>query len=616
MDLQRVADVDLDQLCQRSFHPSPVAWEDEVLYFLLLDRFSDGREDRYFDNAGNLVHGGATPLFDLAVDAGNAPSDAWRDAGGGWCGGNLRGLASKLGYLRRLGVTAVWISPLLKQVAFAATYHGYGVQDFLDVDRHFGTREDLRDLVATAHALGIRVILDIIVNHTGNVFGYDADRYWNAEKGFFDARWDGHPYRVAGFRDPSGAAVLPFGPVDPTANPGAWPDGAVWPRELQERATFTCAGRIANWNYSPEFLEGDFYDLKNVHLGHGSTDDFVPSPALRALAEVYKFWIAYADLDGYRIDTVKHMEKGATRYLASVLHEFAQRIGKDRFFLVGEITGGRQRAFETLEETGLDAALGIDDVPDKLAYLVKGYRNPADYFGLFRNSLLVGKESHTWFRDKVVTMFDDHDQVSRGDDKARFCAGEDGARFVLNALALNATTIGIPCIYYGSEQSFDGAGKSDRYLRECMFGGPFGSLRSRERNFFHEETSLFTGLAKVLALRRSRVALRRGRQYLREISGNGTDFGLPAMIGGRIRSVVPWSRILDRAEVVCAVNTDRDEARTAWVTIDDGLHRAGEHLTCLYSTDAAQIGTTVAVEERNGKAVSLTVPAAGFVIYE
>lgn len=616
MDLQSITDVDLERLCQRTFHPSPVAWEDEVLYFLLLDRFSDGREHRFFDNAGNLVFGGSTPLFDPALDDGNAPFDDWSAAGASWCGGTLRGLESKLGYLKRLGVTAVWISPILKQVAFAPTYHGYGVQDFLDVDPHFGTREDLRDLVATAHATGIRVILDIIVNHTGNVFAYDADRYWDAEHGRFDPRWDGRGYRVAGFNDASGAATLPFGPIDLAAHPAAWPNAAVWPRELQAAGTFTCAGRITSWDHSPEFLEGDFFDLKNVHLGHGPTDDFVASPALRTFAEVYKFWIAYADLDGYRVDTVKHMEKGATRYFASVLHEFAQRIGKDRFLLVGEITGGRRRAFETLEETGLDAALGIDDVQDKLAYLVKGYRDPADYFGLFRNSLLVGKESHTWFRDRVVTMFDDHDQVSRGEDKARFCAREDGARVILNALALNATTIGIPCIYYGSEQSFDGAGTSDRYLRECMFGGPFGSRRSRERHFFHEQTLLFSELAKVLALRRERIALRRGRQYLREISGDGSDFGLPRMIGGQIRSVVPWSRILDRSEIVCAVNTDANDARTAWVTIDDDLHRAGEHLTCLYSTDPAQIGATVEVEARNGKAVSLTVPAAGFVIYE
>ncbi len=101
---------------------------------------------------------------------------------------------------------------------------------------------------------------------------------------------------------------------------------------------------------------------------------------------MYKYWIAYTDVDGFRVDTVKHMHPGATRFFTSVIHEFAQNIGKENFYLIGEITGGRQRAFSTLETTGMDAALGIDDIPDKLEYLVKGYRNAREYFDLFRNS--------------------------------------------------------------------------------------------------------------------------------------------------------------------------------------------------------------------------------------
>ncbi|MBN8247121.1 MAG: alpha-amylase [Verrucomicrobia bacterium] len=457
--------------------------------------------------------------------------------------------------------------------------------------------------------------LDIILNHTGNVFSYQADRYWDPGATAPDARWDGLPYRVAGFNDALGRGILPFVPAAPGAASPAWPDGAVWPAELQAPDVFTCAGRISNWDHEPESLGGDFFDLKDVHLGSGPTDHFRPSPALQVLAAVYQHWIADADLDGFRVDTVKHMEPGATRYFASAIHEFAQSIGKENFYLIGEITGGRRRAFTTLEETGLNAALGIDDIPDKLEYLVKGYRNPADYFGLFRNSMLVGKESHTWFRNTVVTMFDDHDQVRKGGSKARFCAGEDGGRVVLNALALNVTSLGIPWIYYGTEQGFDGAGGSDRYLRECMFGGEFGAFRSRGRHCFHEQRFVFVELAKILEVRRQKTALRRGRQYLREISGDGLRFGVPEMVNGQIRSVVPWSRILDRSEILCAINTDYDRASTAWVTIDAGLHRVGDLLTCLYSTDAAQTATAVSVEARNGLAVRLTVPAAGFVIY-
>ena len=613
-----VRDIDFGKLAGGArFHPSPAAWEDEVLYFLMLDRFSDGQEDGFSGNDGRPV-AGTTPAFtdadrDNAVGT-PAAAQAWRDAGKGWCGGTLEGLKSKIGYLARLGVTAIWISPVFKQVAHADSYHGYGIQNFLDVDPHFGTRDDLRDLVRTAHAHGIRVILDIILNHAGDVFSYDPDRYWTGNG--FDPRWDGRPYRVAGFNDRTGRPSLPFRPLGPAGQM----DDAIWPMEFQEPATFTAKGRIDNWDHDPEYLDGDFFSLKDIDLGSGGADDYRPSAALRALCDVYKYWIAFADLDGYRVDTVKHMDTGAARYFASVVHEFAQAIGKERFYLIGEITGGRAYAYTKLEETGLDAALGVDDIPDKLEYLVKGHRDPGAYFDLFRNSLLVHKSSHVWFRDKVVTVLDDHDQVRKGGDKARFCADAPPPSLAVAALGLNVTTLGIPCIYYGSEQMFDGRGSGDhgdRYIRECMFGGPFGAFRSRGRHFFDERSYVYEELGKVLALRREIIALRRGRQYLREISGDGTSYGLPHMLGGEIRSVVPWSRLFDRTEVLLAINTDRHRPRSAFVVVDRDLHPPGSALTCAYSTRPSDLGRTVAVTGRSDGAsiVDLEVPEAGFVIY-
>ena len=119
-----------------------------------------------------------------------------------------------------------------------------------------------------------------------------------------------------------------------------------------------------------------------------------------------------------------------------------------------------------------------------------------------------------------------------------------------------------------------------------------------------------------LAIRRSNLVIRRGRQFLREISGDGVQFGLPQMVNGVIHSIVPWSRIFADREVLLAINTDFDGPRTAWVTIDAGLHAGGSLLTCIYSSDATDVGTRVTVEPRNGRAVRLTVPAAGFVVYE
>jgi glycosidase len=627
--MDRVSDVDFTTLCAgRKFQSSPRAWEDQVLYFLLLDRFSDGREQGFKANDGKPVMGGETPPYNPATDYENAvttPTDtaAWRIAGGIWCGGKLQGLTGKIGYLKRMGVTALWLSPIFKQVAFQPTYHGYGIQDFLSVDPHFGNVADLQAMVQTAHANGIYVILDIILNHTGDIFSYNPDRYpASDDKGNFymDPRWDNGPYKTRGFNNSDGAAVIPF--QDISSGPSAIDrNDAVWPREFQNPACYTQKGRISNWDYDPEFREGDFFDLKDIHHGYGPDGSYNPSPALLNLCEIYKFWIAAADIDGYRIDTVKHMDIGATRFFVSAIKEFAQTIGKDNFFLVGEITGGRERAFDTLEATGLDAALGIDDVQLKLEGLIKGEINPEEYFNLFRNSLLVGKESHVWFRDKVVTMINDHDQVCKGDHKARFCAGGDGSKLVLGALALNAMTLGIPCIYYGTEQRFDGRGDgngADRYIRETMFGGPFGAFRSKERHFFDESDGLFIELGTIMKLREEKLVLRRGRQYLREISGDGINFGLPTKLGERMLTVVAWSRILDKSEMVLAVNTDPDNARTAWVLVDAGLHPAGSRLTCVYSMRHGDEGAVLTVQQKgvagDVAAIEVEVPAAGFVV--
>jgi hypothetical protein len=116
--------------------------------------------------------------------------------------------------------------------------------------------------------------------------------------------------------------------------------------------------------------------------------------------------------------------------------------------------------------------------------------------------------------------------------------------------------------------------------------------------------------------RKDEAALRRGRQYLREISGDGVNFGLPCMLGGQIRSLVPWSRLFDDQEVLLAINTDPAFEHSAWATIDDSLHQAGTALTCIYSSSAAQLHGKVNIANKNGKAVYLTVPAGGLVIYK
>jgi glycosidase len=536
-------------------------------------------------------------------------TNAWLDAGAGFCGGSIAGIKTKLGYLKRMGVTAVWIGPLFKNVAKLQTYHGYGVQDFLDIDPRFGTKEELKDLVSQAHSMGMYVLLDIIMNHSGNVWTYQ-----NGDPNFSNSQ----KYPVQGYYDADRNVVIPFTTVDQTKFPDAFPDGSIWPQELQDSSCFHCEGQIQNWDANPEFLEGDFYDLKDFNLGQDDVNSFTPTQAVTALTEAYKYWIAYTDIDGYRLDTVKHMGQGPTRFFTQSIHEFAEKLGKNNFMIVGEIAGGD--VYQTVQVTGLDAALGIGNIMQLLWNIPRGLAEPSDFFNQFRNEYYDYPGAELWLKNRVFTMIDDHDQIWKGDNKARFCAAEPGPQLILAALALNLCTLGIPCVYYGSEQSFDGSGGSgspghgsDQYIREAMFGGAYGPFRSSGAHCFNEQTDVYKQISIITSIRSQEVVLRRGRQFLREISGDGSGWGVPYIVGDRMLSVVAWSRILDGVEIICAINTDNSTSRTALVTVDNGIQSPGDSLTALYPLN----GAPVQVQSIGGRlAISLTVPAGGFVLFK
>lgn len=607
--MKSIAEINLNKLTEnKTFHPSPDLWEKQVLYFLMLDRFSDGKEKLYKDNEGNTVKDGETPPYNPESDYENDTSDKRDEAGLGWNGGNLKGLSSKLGYLKRMGITTIWISPVLKQIAFEKTYHGYATQNFLEIDPHFGTREDLKNLVAKAHEMGLYVILDIIVNHSGNVFAYRKKA----------PKWRKiFPYRIKGFRDKEGRPTISASKAG--SHSKHWPDGSVWPKELQRPSTYTRRGQIVNWDNYPEYIEGDFYNLKNHYLGKKKGNKFYPSDALKVITEAYKYWIAYADLDGFRLDTVKHMWPGAVKFFTDKIHEFTRRIGKENFYIIGEITGGKDLAMDTIEYTGLNAALGINNIPETLENGVKGYSDLKHYFDLFENDPGQAKENRLWFRNNVVTMFDDHDMVSQGEErKVRFCADHDTAPLVLPAIFTNVFTSGIPCLYYGTEQGFDGNGPHDRHIRENMFGGSFGAFRSTGKHFFREENSLHSEISQMLVIRAREPALQTGTQFYRQISYDGQNFYYPQPENeARYVGVLAWSRFHEGYEVILAINTHTAQAAQASIQIDTNLHEPGDTFECLYrSYEKAPDVEYNAELQGEITALKVELPAAGCAIFK
>ncbi|HEU4560836.1 MAG TPA: alpha-amylase family glycosyl hydrolase [Longimicrobium sp.] len=628
------------------YFPSPLDWRDEVLYFLLPDRFSDGGE-----GGRPLLSRGEIVALRQAADRPGWNWQRWAESGKRWQGGTINGIRGRLDYLQGLGITAIWVGPVFRQRARLDSYHGYGIQDFLDVDPRFGTRADLLALVDDAHARGMRIILDIIVNHSGDNWGYvppgaGVDAARNEPPYLHFPRFYGSPHEpeLAAW----GLAWRNEHQAGFTSDPAAItaPGDGVWPREFREERLYARAG----------FGNLGAGDIGDPHAEHKRTDFFalkdiaLDAPgALGFLADCYKYWIALSDCDGFRIDTVKHMALEETRNFCGAIREFTDTIGKRNFLLVGEIAGGDELQDFVLDQLAvmqrnLAAALDIGNSRLTLQGVAKGLQQGEHYFTAFEEHS-KGFESHRAFGNRHVSILDDHDHVFGS--KLRFSAEipDDSPvkdHHAATATAIQLFTLGIPCIYYGTEQAFAGPAQSqlqfvrgegwgggdhaDRYLREAMFGpehprahhghalqtqvdeidssfpgfGPFGTSG---RHCFDPGSPAYVRIASLCQVRRAHAVLRLGRQYARQVRVFGGFHFQPA------GELMAWSRILDNVEAVCIVNPNGTAARGGDVVVAADLCPPGTELTVVANTAQAAaagafggthaVGSTLTVRGRS-----------------
>jgi Alpha amylase, catalytic domain len=269
-------------------------WRDEIIYQVLVDRFADG-------------------------DWGNNFS-IFPSAPGKWHGGDWRGLESKLDYLDELGVTTLWISPVVKNVYTDAgfdAYHGYWAQDLTQPAPQFGDLAALRSLVRAAHDRNMKVILDIVTNHMGQLFYYDINGNGQADdplsiskppspevykENEYDPTYDVRGVQAATSLGESGLAPIIFA-HDPGSN-----HMPPFPEIFQDPGAYNRKGRTYNFDDPDQLERGDFPGgLKDVNTAQ---------PLVRlAMVDAYTRWIELTDIDGFRIDTVKHVERGFGGFL-------------------------------------------------------------------------------------------------------------------------------------------------------------------------------------------------------------------------------------------------------------------------------------------------------------
>jgi alpha-amylase len=531
--LTKAADIDLTPLPGKQYFNVEREWREEFIYFLMIDRFHD-------DQARAPV------LQTGRVNGISTPDDFY--------GGTIKGITNHLDYIAGLGCTAIWISPIFENNPGA--YHGYNINNYLSVDPHFGTEQDLIDLVDAAHnfkkggqPFPMRIILDVVINHSGDNWEYQGGpkTYSNGEQ-----------FAFGNFR----RADRPV------------------PTELQNPDWYHRRGSIVNFDTPPENQLGDVVTLKD----YANDDDAIGSAVVNTLIRSHAYWIRQADVDGFRVDAVKHMGALACSRFCSNIREYAYNLGKRDFFLFGEaaqadddlynsylgqntsIQDGNDTVFFGLDSL-LDFRLAEGNGNGGLRDVLKGFNGPQTLFDRLeaqRQRALNRGEMGRY----LVTFVDNHDSFWQ--PGGRFANGAPDEQ-VIAAVGYLLCTLGTACVYYGTEQGFSGQG-GDNQMREAMF-----DLGTPGRNLMNPNCNIYQEIAKIAAVMRANEPLRFGRIYFRQISGDGEHFGWP--FGSSY--TLAFSRVLYPIEILVAYNVDGNP-RNDCVIVDAELHADGSSMQFLY----------------------------------
>jgi pullulanase-type alpha-1,6-glucosidase len=479
----------------------------EQFYFVLPDRFANG-------NTGNDTGGITGGRMDNGLD----PSDK-----GFYHGGDLQGLIDKLDYIQDLGTTAIWMAPIFKNKPVQGTgadasagYHGYWITDFTQVDPHFGTNAQLKELIRKAHAKGIKVFFDVITNHTADVIDYSQQKYdYRSEGAYPTLDADGHPVDETAVADAGTvwpkitSDSFPYSPVlrtpaDANAKTPSWLND---PSLYHNRGNSTFVGESAT--------EGDFSGLDDL--------DTQNPKVVEGFKKVYEQWVRETGVDGFRIDTVKHVNMAFWQQWAPALKQYAAQQGNRNFFMFGEVysadttvtspyvTKGRLQA--TLDFPFQDAARRYVSQNGSAKALSDVYGQDYRY------------TSATTDAYELPTFLGNHDMGRFGSflQSDNPGAGQD-LLLAKDRLAneLQFLTRGQPVVYYGDEQGFTGAG-GDKDARQDMFASKTpsyntdtvigGSTGSADR--YGEGGALYRDVSGLAQLRKANPALADGAQVER-----------------------------------------------------------------------------------------------------
>lgn len=519
--------------------------QDEVIYFLLPDRFENGDPA---NDRGNIAGGRLQTGFD--------PTHK-----GFFHGGDLKGLTSRLDYIQGLGATAIWLAPIFKNKPVqgpagqeSAGYHGYWVTDFTQVDPHFGTNADFKALVDAAHARGMKVYMDIITNHTADVIQFAecvaagqcpyrsiADYPYQTRGGPEGPRinegFAGDEVRTAEnfarLTDPDYAYTVQVPAPERTVKVPAWLNDPIY---YHNRGDTTFRGESSRM--------GDFVGLDDL---------FTENPAVvGGMIEIFGSWIDRFGVDGFRIDTARHVNPEFWQVFVPAMLERARARGIPNFHIFGEVANDDFQPGILAQYTRRDELPTVLDFAFKQGALrtIAGDAATEVWRDFFSQDVLYEGGEATALQ--LPTFLGNHDQgrfafyVRQAFPNA---SEEEALKRVMLGHVLMMTARGVPTIYYGDEQGFVGDG-GDQDARENMFPSRvaiyndnrlLGTGATTAQSNFDAAHPLYRLIRQLSDIRQASPPLRRGTTIFRA----GSDE--PGLLA--------FSRILDGREVLVAINS-------------------------------------------------------------
>ncbi|WIM08641.1 DUF3372 domain-containing protein [Trueperella bernardiae] len=566
---------------------------DRNMYFLLTDRFNNGNPDN--DRCIATGHAGADGALPVdctktdRMETGFDPADR-----AFFHGGDIKGIHDKLDYIKGLGQNAIWLTPSFVNRPVQGTgadasagYHGYWVTDFTQIDPHFGTNQELKDLIAAAHEKGMKVYFDIIANHTADVIYYEGHEGQNP------------PYiykKDTPYKDASGAAFDPADyatsdtfPVMDAATSFPYkpliPDGmesAKYPQWLNDPTLYHNRGHDSSWPAGEPATYMDFGDLDDLMTEHKTVRD--------GMIDIYKAWVDFG-VDGFRIDTVKHVNFEFWQEFTDVIRDYAAKQGNDDFFMFGEVYDAQTHLLAPyLRDTRMNAVLDF-----AFQSWAEGYAGGGSAKALA--SAFAADSYYTTPHSSAAAMptfLGNHDKGRIG---WLLRGSSDPMGRTKLAHTLMYLTRGQPVLYYGDEQGLVGDG-ADKGARESLFatqtaeyqnyklldGTPAGS---QDR---FGETEMSTHIAALANLRSEHKALGTGSQTtLHYDDGQG---------------VFAFARVdrQEKVEYLVAINNSDSAKEATFATLTPGATYSP-----LYGTQDSVTATDT---------VSLTVPALSAVVFK